>query len=78
MGRGSHPAGSPRLSPEGDRIRDRLAGRVPDDLDFHVRFVVLLATCFAERTTDEGATREDLLCQADLLDVEPGHEAVSR
>ncbi len=37
------------------------------DLDFDVRFVVLLTTSFAERSTDEGTSGAELIRQADLL-----------
>ena len=37
------------------------------DLDFVVRFIVLLTTSFAERTTDEGTTGAELIRQADLI-----------
>ena len=48
-------------------LQDTLGGRASDDLDFHVDFVVLLTTSFAEGTTDAGTSRTDLLRQADLL-----------
>ncbi|MHB8285063.1 MAG: TetR/AcrR family transcriptional regulator [Caulobacteraceae bacterium] len=37
------------------------------DLEFSVRFTVLLVTSFAERTTDEGTSGEELIRQAELL-----------
>ena len=37
------------------------------DSDFDVRFIVLLTTSFAERTTDEGTAGAELIRQADLL-----------
>jgi AcrR family transcriptional regulator len=37
------------------------------DLDFNVAFMVTLVTSFAERTTDDGASGDDLQRQADLV-----------
>lgn len=48
-------------------IREAVASVEPEDLDFHVDFIVLLTTSVAERTTDEGATGAHLIRQADLL-----------
>lgn len=48
-------------------IADALRERAPADLAFDVRFIVLLTTSFAERSTDEGTSEADLLRQADLL-----------
>ena len=54
-----------------DMTRSFLAEAVEDgaagDLDFTVRFVVLMIISFAERTTDEGTDGPDLIRQADLL-----------
>lgn len=47
----------------GAALRDRAS----TDLDFVVRFICLLTTSFAERTTDEGTTGDDLMRQADRL-----------
>jgi hypothetical protein len=44
-------------------VRDGRSG----DLDFVVRFIVLLTTSFAERTTDQGTGGAELIRQADLL-----------
>lgn len=46
-----------------EAVRDGRSG----DLDSDVRFVVLLTTSFAERTTDEGTGEVELMRQADLL-----------
>jgi AcrR family transcriptional regulator len=48
-------------------IEDALRGQAPDDLAFDVRFIVLVTTSFAERTTDERTSAAELLRQADLL-----------
>ena len=46
-----------------EAVRDGASG----DPDFDVRFIVLLTTSFAERTTDEGTAGAELIRQADLL-----------
>ena len=46
-----------------EAVRDGASG----DLDFDVRFIVLLTTSFAERTTDGGTASAELIRQADLL-----------
>lgn len=46
-----------------EAVRDGRSG----DLDFVVRFIVLLTTSFAERTTDDGTGGAELIRQADLL-----------
>lgn len=48
-------------------VEEALKAGAPDDLDFVVRFIVLLTTSFAERTTDEGTAGAELIRQADLL-----------
>lgn len=48
-------------------VKEALKAAAPDDLDFVVRFIVLLTTSFAERTTDEGTAGAELIRQADLL-----------
>jgi AcrR family transcriptional regulator len=59
------------LSTGADLTKSFIAEAVKDgrscDLDFDVRFVVLLTTSFAERTTDEGTRGAELIRQADLL-----------
>ncbi len=62
----------------GTFIEDALRGRAPGDLAFDVRFIVLLATSFAERTTDEGTSGAELMRQADLLsDMLIGHYRIA-
>ena len=46
-----------------EAVRDGASG----DPDFNVRFIVLLTTSFAERTTDDGTAGAELIRQADLL-----------
>ena len=48
-------------------IAEAVRGEAPEDLQFVVDFVVLLATSFAERTTDAGTSGAKLVQQADLL-----------
>lgn len=48
-------------------VEEAMQGRMPNDLDFTINFTVLLVTSFAERTTDEGTSGEQLVRQADLL-----------
>ena len=48
-------------------IAEAVRGEAPEDLQFVVDFVVLLATSFAERTTDAGTSGAKLMQQADLL-----------
>ena len=48
-------------------LRDAIGSRATGDLDFHVRFIVLLTTSFAERSTDERTPASELVRQADLL-----------
>ena len=48
-------------------IEDEIAADDVEDLDFKVKFIVLLVTSFAERTTDERTSDTDLIRQADLL-----------
>ncbi|WP_246793702.1 TetR/AcrR family transcriptional regulator [Burkholderia perseverans] len=59
------------ISKGADLFRTYIAGMVGDagrpDLDFIVRFTVLLTTSFAERTTDDGTVGVELIQQADLL-----------
>jgi len=55
-------------------IQEAVRNQTPQDLDFHVDFIVLLTTSFAERTTDEGTSGAELVRQADLLtDMLAGH-----
>ncbi|WP_296942061.1 TetR/AcrR family transcriptional regulator [uncultured Massilia sp.] len=59
-------------------IEDALRERAPGDLSFDVRFIVLLTTSFAERTTDEGTSDAELMRQADLLaDMLIGHYGIA-
>ncbi|RIA37425.1 TetR family transcriptional regulator [Hephaestia caeni] len=48
-------------------VAEALKSSTSNDLDFIVRFIVLLTTSFAERTTDEGTAGAELIRQADLL-----------
>lgn len=49
-------------------IENAVKKQSPDDLEFNVKFIVLLTTSFAERTTDERSTSiADLIRQADML-----------
>lgn len=48
-------------------IEDEIADKDVENLDFKVKFIVLLVTSFAERTTDERTSDTDLIRQADLL-----------
>lgn len=48
-------------------IAEAVRDEAPEDLQFVVDFVVLLATSFAERTTDAGTSGAKLMQQADLL-----------
>jgi AcrR family transcriptional regulator len=48
-------------------IVEAVRGEPPEDIQFVVDFVVLIATSFAERTTDAGTTGAKLMQQADLL-----------
>lgn len=48
-------------------ITKAIKGDASGEIDFVVRFIVLLTTSFAERTTDEGTAGADLIRQADLL-----------
>lgn len=48
-------------------ISEAVRGSRSGDLDFIVRFIVLLTTSFAERTTDDGTGGAELIRQADLL-----------
>lgn len=50
-----------------DFIRAAVGGAAGEELDFNVDFVVLLTISFAERTTDEGTSGQQLMRQADLL-----------
>lgn len=48
-------------------LAEAVRGDASVDLDLSVRFIVLLTTSFAERTTDEGTGGSELIRQADLL-----------
>lgn len=48
-------------------IAEAVRGDAPDDIQFVVDFIVLIATSFAERTTDAGTSGAKLQQQADLL-----------
>ncbi|MDR3471123.1 MAG: TetR/AcrR family transcriptional regulator [Devosia sp.] len=48
-------------------LEEAVGSQSAADLEFHINFIVLLTTSFAERTTDEGSSGELLLRQADLL-----------
>ncbi|TDV67556.1 TetR/AcrR family transcriptional regulator [Pseudomonas sp. LP_7_YM] len=48
-------------------IADAVGKHLEHEVDFIVRFVVLMTTSFAERTTDEGTDGAELIRQADLI-----------
>ncbi len=48
-------------------IADAVGEHLEHEVDFIVRFVVLMTTSFAERTTDEGTDGAELMRQADLI-----------